>query len=353
MDHDATTELSDRLRAAAVARTLLELRGSGSKGFYGRAVRGEILSLQEHRGILHYDPRELVLTARSGTPLAEIETALCEAGQHLAFDPPHFGPHATLGGTIACGLGGPARASVGPARDFVLGARVLTGVGKVLRFGGQVMKNVAGYDVARVMVGALGTLGVLLDVSMKVLPRPPRELSLAFSLSAAEALERMNDWALRPLPVSANCWVDGQLVVRLSGSPASLAEARRRIGGEELADGESFWRSIREHTHTFFQDAPQLWRLTMPPCSEAIELPGRTLLEWTGAQRWLVPAGRPPDLAAAVARVGGYATHFRGCERDGEVFAPLPAPLLRLHRDLKQAFDPGGILNAGRLYATL
>ena len=312
------------------------------------------MELSHHRGIVDYDPQELVLTARSGTPLAEIESLLEERGQKLPFEPPHFGPGATLGGTIACGLAGPARASAGATRDFVLGVRMLNGVGEVLRFGGHVMKNVAGYDVARLMVGALGTLGVLLEVSLKVLPRPASSVTLGFCVDAAQALARMTDWACTPLPVSATCWVDGGLYARVCGSSAAVAEARRRMGGEEVAAGDAFWVSIREHTHLFFQSNSTLWRLNVPPSCPPSVFPVSTLIEWNGAQRWLSAAAPDAGIQTAAASCGGFATRFRGVnERGDDVFAPLPVPLLRLHRQLKKAFDPHAILNPGRLYADL
>jgi glycolate oxidase FAD binding subunit len=350
---DATIELSERVQAAAAAGAPLQPCGSGSKSFYGRAVRAAPLLMRDHSGVVDYDPQELVLTARAGTSLTLIEAQLAERGQHLPFEPPHFGPGATLGGTIACGLAGPARASVGPVRDFVLGVRMLTGVGQVLHFGGRVMKNVAGYDVTRLMVGACGTLGVLLEVSLKVLPRAPEQLTLTFALSAAQAIARMNDWALTPLPVSGTCWVAGRLYVRLQGSSAALAQARGRIGGEELNAAEIFWMSIKEHTHPFFHDAGVLWRLNVPPESAVCDVPGRTLIEWTGAQRWLVPDDARADLHAQSARAGGFAMRFRAAAPNGEVFATLPAALMRLHRELKRTFDPHAILNPGRLYADL
>jgi glycolate oxidase FAD binding subunit len=239
-------------------------------------------------------------------------------------------------------------------RDFVLGVRILTGAGQVLHFGGRVMKNVAGYDVTRLMVGALGTLGVLLEVSLKVLPRAPDQLTLTFALSAAQALERMNGWACTPLPISATCWDDGRLYVRLQGSAAALAQARR-IGGEELDAAEAFWTSVKEHTHPFFHGAGNLWRLTVPSESAVFDVPGRTLMEWTGAQRWLVPDDARAELHEHSARAGGFATLFRGPEPEpsGEVFAALPAALMRVHRELKRTFDPYAILNPGRLYADL
>ena len=352
MERDATAELTARVQAAAAARTPLQLCGSGSKAFYGRPLRGEPLMLQDHTGVVDYDPQELVLTARAGTPLAHIEARLAECGQHLPFEPPHFGPAATLGGMIACGLAGPARASAGPVRDYVLGVRILTGAGQVLNFGGRVMKNVAGYDVTRLMVGALGTLGVLLEVSLKVLPRAPGQLTLTFALSGAQAIARMNDWARTPLPVTGTCWVDGRLYVRLQGSPAALAQARR-IGGEELNAAEAFWTSVKEHTHSFFDGAGTLWRLTVPSASAVFDVPGRTLMEWTGAQRWLVPDAARADLHAHSVRAGGFATRFRDAEPSGEVFAALPAALMRVHHELKKTFDPYAILNLGRLYADL
>jgi glycolate oxidase FAD binding subunit len=353
MEQDATTDLTERVQAAAAARTPLELCGSGSKSFYGRPVRGAPLPLQEHSGVVDYDPQELVLTARAGTPLALIEARLGECGQHLPFEPPHFGPAATLGGMIATGLAGPARASAGPVRDFVLGVRVLTGAGQVLNFGGRVMKNVAGYDVTRLMVGALGTLGVLLEISLKVMPQAPGQLTLYFAMSAAQAIERMNDWAATPLPISATCWVDERLYVRLQGSTAALTHARRHLGGEELAEAQGFWTSIKEHTHPFFHGAGNLWRLTVPASSAVLDVPGRTLMEWTGAQRWLVPDDARADLHEHGVRAGGFATRFRAAQPEANVFAPLPAALMHIHRELKKTFDPYAILNPGRLYADL
>jgi glycolate oxidase FAD binding subunit len=355
MERDATAELTERVNAAAAARTPLELRGSGSKAFYGGPIHGAPLLLQEHAGIVDYDPQELVLTARAGTALADIEARLAECGQHLPFEPPHFGPSATLGGMIACGLSGPARASAGPVRDYVLGVRVLTGAGQVLNFGGRVMKNVAGYDVTRLMVGALGTLGVLLEVSLKVMPQTPCQLTLTFDLGAAHAIERMNDWAGTPLPVSATSWVDGRLYVRLHGSSAALTQARRRMGGQELDSAQAFWTSIKEHTHPFFLGAGNLWRLTVPAESAMFDVPGRVLVEWAGAQRWLVPEDPRSDLHAASVRAGGFATLFRAAPKEpgAAVFAALPAALLQVHRELKRTFDPHAILNPGRLYADL
>jgi glycolate oxidase FAD binding subunit len=353
MECDATAELTERVQSAAATRTPLAICGSGSKAFYGRPQRGAPLVLTAHTGVVDYDPQELVLTARTGTRLQDLETLLAEAGQYLPFEPPHFGPAATLGGAIACGLAGPARASAGPVRDFVLGARVLTGAAEVLSFGGRVMKNVAGYDVTRLMVGACGTLGVLLEVSLKVLPRAAHQLTLIFDLDAARAIARMNDWAMTPMPVSATTWVAERLYARLHGSEAALIEARRRMGGEELPQAPSFWHSIKEQTHPFFHDARDLWRMSVPAESAPLTLAGRTLIEWSGAQRWIVPADESADPHAIAARAGGFATRFRASNDGAEVFTPLPAALMQVHRELKKTFDPQAILNPGRLYADL
>ena len=347
---DSTRVVADRVRQAAADGTPLALRGGGSKAFYGRPPRGEVLALDGHRGILVHEPRELVLTARAGTPLAEIETQLAQHGQMLAFEPPHLGPGATLGGTIACGLSGPRRPWAGAARDFVLGVRIIDGRGRVLRFGGEVMKNVAGFDVSRLMCGALGTLGVLLEVSLKILPAPEAELTLVQEHDAQAAIAECQRLAGRPLPLSGACHHQGRLWLRLSGPTAALEAARRRIGGER-ADGE-FWGQLREQTLPFFSGQAPLWRLSLPPATPPLDLPGDQLIDWGGGLRWLRSNAPAQSIRDAVAAAGGHATLFRGGDRN-DPFHPLPEGLARLHRRLKRAFDPAGILNPGRLYADL
>lgn len=352
MDHDATAALVERVRRATADRTPLRIVGGDTKRFHGRKVGGQPLETRAHCGILRHDPAELVLTARGGTPLAAIEAQLASHGQRLPFEPPHFGADATLGGTVACGLAGPARAWAGPLRDFVLGARLLTGDGRVLRFGGEVMKNVAGYDVARLMAGALGILGVLLDVSLKVLPLPAGERTLALEMDEAAALERLGALARGALPLSAGSWVDGCAYLRFEGSAATLDDIQRRVGGEVVTDSRGFWDSLREQTHAFFDGGQPLWRCTVPPLAPRLSLEGTPLIEWNGRQRWYRCApGVTAFDAAAVA--GGHATLFRHAPDAGEVFAPLPVALLRLHQGLKREFDPAGILNPGRMYADL
>ncbi|MGE0875950.1 MAG: glycolate oxidase subunit GlcE, partial [Burkholderiales bacterium] len=271
-----------RIRDAAGNGTPLCLRGGGSKDFYGGEPQGEPLDVRTYAGLVSYEPTELVLTARCGTPLAEIDAVLERERQMLPFEPPHFGAGATLGGCVAAGLSGPRRASAGAVRDFVLGARIIDGRGRDLAFGGQVMKNVAGYDVSRLLAGSLGTLGLILEVSLKVLPRPAQEMTLTLEMPEAKALEQMNRWAGTPLPLSATVWRDGELSVRLSGAESALRAASERIGGERIegAASERFWLGIREHTHAFFAGAAPLWRLSVPSNAPPIELPGDRLSEW-------------------------------------------------------------------------
>jgi glycolate oxidase FAD binding subunit len=352
--------LIERIRAAHDTRSPLIIQGGGSKTFYGGADEGEVLGTRKLTGIVDYQPKELVLTARAGTPLADIEAQLAEQNQMLAFEPPHFGGGATLGGSIAAGLSGPRRPYAGAARDFVLGVRMIDGTGQPLRFGGQVIKNVAGYDVSRLMVGALGTLGLITEVSLKVLPLSAAERTLQFELDEAAAIERMNRWAGQPLPLSATSWHAGLLSVRLSGAASAVQAAQARLGGEPVSDAAAFWLRLRDQTTPFFDirsSAPNqgLWRLavkpTAPPLTVSHRLGGDAQwIEWGGAVRWLVSDRPAATLREAAQSAGGHATLFRGTAPLDGAFAPLAPALLALHRNLKQRFDPRGIFNHGRLY---
>jgi len=349
---DILERFQEQVRAAARDGRALRIRGGGTKDWYGQAPQGELLDTRAYCGIVDYEPTELVITARCGTPLAEIDAALREKRQMLAFEPPHFGAGATLGGTIAAGLSGPRRASSGALRDFVLGARLLDGKGEALRFGGQVMKNVAGYDVARLLAGSLGTLGLLLDVSVKVLPLPVAETTLRFAVPEADALRMLNEWAGQPLPVSASCWSDGVLALRLSGARAAVEHAVRALGGEVTPDCAPFWAGLREQRHAFFEGEAPLWRLSVPSTCGALAL-GAQLIEWGGAQRWLRAPGdaaTAQQIRAAVAACGGHATLFRGGDKDAGVFQPLAPAVARIHARLKAGFDPAGVFNPGRMY---
>jgi len=348
----ALEALAERIREAAAARRALRLRGGGTKDFYGREPAGEILDTRACAGVVAYEPTELVVTARCGTPLAELERLLGERGQMLAFEPPHFGAGATLGGCVAAGLSGPRRAAAGALRDFVLGARLLDGRGRELAFGGQVMKNVAGYDVSRLLAGSLGTLGLILETSLKVLPRPPAETTLRLELPEDRALETMNRWAARPLPVSATAWRDGELTVRLSGAASALRAAAAQLGGELVEEKEAaqFWQGVREHTDPFFAGEQPLWRLSLPSNAAPLALPGTQLIEWGGGLRWLKSGAEARTVRAVAERAGGHATLFRARDKSAGVFTPLPPALARLHLELKRAFDPDGIFNPGRMY---
>ena len=353
---DSGEALRQRVIEAFADATPLRPEGGGSKSFLGASAVGEPLSLREHSGIITYEPRELVIRARAGTPLAEIDQALAEHRQMLAFEPPAFGSDATIGGTIACGLSGPRRPWVGSARDFVLGVRIVNGRGDALHFGGEVMKNVAGYDVSRLMVGAFGTLGVILDVSLKVLPRPECELTLTQSRDQSDALRIMNASA-RLAPLSAACWHDGLLSIRLSGAESAVIAAADSLGGDCVADGDAFWVAVKEHRHAFFQPAlageSPLWRLSVAPTSAPLALSGAQFIDWGGAQRWWLSDAPAERIRAVAESAGGHAIRFRGGAGDTAVFHPLPTPLMALHKRLKQAFDPGRILNPGRQYAEL
>ena len=348
--HDSSTDVRARVIDAVERRAPLAIVGGGTKHFLGREVQGETLALGDHRGVVDYHPEELVLTARAGTPLSELETLLAEHDQMFAFEPPHFGAAATLGGTIAANLSGPRRAYAGAARDFVLGTRIVNGRGDMLRFGGEVMKNVAGYDLSRLVTGAMGTLGVILDVSLKVLPRPRETITLVQSLAPRAAIETLCHWGAAPLPISASCIEDGQLYVRLSATTSALAKARTTIGGDVLGNADTFWLDIREQRHPFFAGEMPLWRVSVPPAA-SLDLPGNQLIEWGGALRWLRSDAPAETIRAVAAEHGGHAMLFRSRVRSPEPYHPLPGPLMQLHKRIKTAMDPRGIFNRGRMYA--
>ena len=362
-------DFSERIRAAFEARTPLRIRGGGSKDFYGHSLQGELLDTRALTGIVNYEPSELVVTVRAGTPLLKLEAQLAAQGQCLAFEPPHFGA-ATVGGMVAAGWSGPARASVGAVRDFVLGLEMMNGQGQLLRYGGQVMKNVAGYDVSRLMAGSWGTLGVLTELSLKVLPVATAEATLRFECNQADALRRLHVWGGQPLPLNASCWVEdagiGTLYLRLRGAVAAVEAACRTLGGERQDNARvaADWDACRDQRLPWFADRQAsecLWRLSVPQTAPVLPLPsgvGAPLVEWHGGQRW-VQAGpeHAGALREAASRAGGHATLFIAGDDPSALgidrFEPLKAPLDRIHRRLKAEFDPSGLFNRGRLYAEL
>ena len=366
----ALQRLIDRVNSARHAGAQLCIRGGGTKDFYGEVPQGESLDTRVLEGTSSYEPTELVVTTRCGTSLAELEALLATRGQCLPFEPPHFGDTAlsarergaTVGGMVAAGLAGPARAAAGSVRDYLLGATMLNGNGEVLTFGGQVMKNVAGYDVSRVLAGSMGTLGLILEVSLKVMPMAPATLTLRLEMDQATALARLNEWGGQPLPLNASAWWSNNLIVRLRGALAAVQAARARIGGE-LVEPEfagPFWDGLRNHDDEFFTQAhaavatgASLWRLSLPSTAPPLALSGELLVEWGGAQRWLCSAAPAASVRDAVAQAGGHATLFKAHDKSAGAFAPLRSPLDRIHRELKKSFDPAGVFNPGRLYPGL
>jgi glycolate oxidase FAD binding subunit len=349
-DFDDSQLLLEQVNQALENAMPLRIQGSNSKGFLGRTTAGEILDTRAHRGIVSYDPTELVITARCGTPLSELTQALDAAQQMLPCEPPSFGEGATVGGMIACGLSGPRRPWSGSVRDFVLGTRVITGHGKLLRFGGEVMKNVAGYDLSRLMTGSYGCLGLITEVSLKVLPKPRKVLSISLEMDPERALLRLAEWGQQPLPISAACHDGTRLHLRLEGGEGSVAAAHERLGGERL--DASYWEDLNEQRLSFFDEDQPLWRLSLPHNTPRLSLPGRQLIDWGGAQRWLKSDAEAAFIRQVVDEVGGHVTCFSHGLTDTP-FQPLPPALMRYHRNLKQQLDPRGIFNPGRLYAEL
>ena len=387
---DLLADYARRIRAAAAEGRSLRVRGGGSKDFYGNAPAApglsgaaespEVLDTRGWHGILAYEPSELVITARAGTPLALLQQTLAEAGQYLPCESPLFGS-ATLGGMVAAGLSGPGRMAAGAVRDFVLGATLMDGQGEIKRFGGTVMKNVAGYDVARALTGSMGTLGLLLDLSVKTLPLAPAEATLCFELDQPGMIEQLNRWSAQPLPLSASLWQwrdgAGVLYLRLRGAQAAVATACQRLGGERLDESAAtqLWDDVREQRHSWFppQGKPQdscsedLWRIAVPSTTPVLDLDGPMLIEWAGGLRWLRVAvssvaermAQAALIRATVERAGGHATLFRRASlpaegatgpAEPEAFHPLKPAMMALQQRLKHAFDPHRVFNRGRLY---
>ena len=404
------SELRERVIAAHRERRPLRLRGAGTKDFYGDTLPGEaphgeilpsetlhggslpsearrsealpgktptteLLDLRPYRGIVDYEPSELVITARCGTPLSEIESTLNDRGQFLAFEPPSFKGDPTIGGVIAAGLNGPRRMYAGAARDFVLGVTLLDARGEILRFGGQVMKNVAGFDVSRLLCGSLGILGVLTEVSLKVLPQPRAEETLRFEMPAQQAVEAFNRWSGQPLPLSGAAWCKGVAWLRLSGAASAVRAAHERLGGERVDSTAAlqWWNALRHHTHPIFENST-VWRLSVPDTTPPLDLPGDPLIDWGGAIRWYAVSDdpdadarnadnrvtstrdaerRPPRTREAATAAGGTALCWRGPSPAGGRFHPLQPTSAILNRRLKAQFDPHGIFNPGRLIAGL
>jgi FAD/FMN-containing dehydrogenase len=358
----ALRRLTERVLAAQAHGTPLSITGGGTKTFYGEAPRGERLDVGALTGISSYEPSELVVCARAGTPLGEVEATIGGSGQCLPFEPPRFAPGGTIGGMVAAGLTGPARANLGSLRDYVMGATLLNGRGELLHFGGQVMKNVAGYDVSRLLAGSWGILGVLCEVSLKVMPQPTATATLCFEWDEAPALAQLRRWGAEALPLTASSWHEGSLKIRLAGAGAAVSAAEARLGGTALAPptAAAWWTALRDQTHAWFQPSAAelasgeaLWRISVPVSAAPLDLPGRQLIEWGGALRWWRTRLTAAEVRAAASRAGGHATLVRAADKSAGAFARPSEAVMRLHRRLKEAFDPAGIFNPGRLYADL
>lgn len=350
-DPHPTKELEAQVRRAFHSKAAIRIVGGNTKCFYGGEVDGELLITTGHRGIVHYDPAELVVTARAGTPLTELESALAQHGQFLGCESPHFGKGATVGGMVAAGLSGPRRPFAGAVRDFVLGIKMLNGRGELLSFGGEVIKNVAGYDISRLMAGSLGCLGVILEVSLKVLPRPQTETTVRIRANKERVIKLIQELINTGVPISAACFHSESLYLRLSGGSEAVRRAQSQLRGDHVE--ETFWQLLKEHRLDFFRSGLPLWRISVSPACGPLDLPGEWLIDWAGAQRWLKTSAPGPVVLSRAQQAGGHATLFRDNKKDQTIFAPLSAGLMQLHRNLKNAFDPAGILNPGRMYPEL
>ncbi|MCQ9378075.1 glycolate oxidase subunit GlcE [Methyloversatilis sp. XJ19-49] len=358
MTHPFHSTLREMVLDAAAQGRTLRPHGSRSKDFLAQQLAGAPLDMRGAQGVIAYEPSELYITAHAGSRVADIEALLAGRQQMLAFEPPLFGPGVTVGGMVASGLSGPRRMAAGSLRDFVLGVTVMDGQGRVLRFGGQVMKNVAGFDVSRLIAGSFGTLGLILDVTLKVLPLPHAEQTRLLELDNTTALRRLREWGAQPLPISATCWHGGRLHVRLSGAQVALDAAAQLIGGEvvDVVEAAALWQSVRNHTHAFFDGDAPLWRVALPPMAPHLALEGDSLTEWNGLQRWLRSDTDADALRHVVGALGGHATLFRGgrtMDRALGVFEPLKPEVMAVSQRLKKAFDPSGVFSPGRLYPEL
>ncbi len=344
--------LQQQVIAARASKSPLFIQGANSKQFYGGECEGDIVDMRPCRGIIHYDPTELVITAYAGTTIEEVERTLAEQGQMLPFEPPRFSKETTLGGAVAAGLSGPRRPYTGSVRDFVLGMKCLTGQGEILKFGGEVMKNVAGYDVSRLMTGAMGTLGILLEISLKVLPRPEYELALCKDLPLADSIRYMNTWGGKLLCISGATCDAVEVHLRLSGKQVAVEKALEGLEMHEDPAGLDYWRRLRDHQLGFFSLAAgeSLWRISVPANRPMLAINGEWLIDWGGAQRWLKTTESASQIRALAQSLTGHATLFRSTGDRNETFHPLPGVIKRLHLQLKDAFDPDHILNRGRMY---
>ena len=341
-------KIKDTISNAQKNKQALRIVGGDTKNFFGNKAELPLLSTSKFEGIVDYEPSELVITAKAGTKIVQVEELLRQNNQILAFEPPIFGFESTLGGCIASGFSGPRRAYAGSARDFVLGIKMLNNVGEELQFGGQVMKNVAGYDVSRLMTGSFGTLGLILEVSLKVLPRPEHELTLTYELDEKDAINKINVWAGKALPLSGSCFIGRTLSVRLSGNTSAVNAAKQIMGGE-INEDTTFWHKLRNQELEFFNKNSDLWRISLKSTTVPLEL-GPTLIEWNGALRWLYPNCTSDIIFEKAKKAGGHAMIFRSQIGNLTGQQQVAGGLLKLHQKLKRAMDPDNLFNPFRIH---
>jgi len=355
---DQSKALQKQVQNAINTNQALNIQGGNSKSFYGNVNPSndyQILDVSQHTGIDDYDPTELAITVRAGTRIRDLEALLAEHQQMLPFEPPCYSEDATIGGAIASGISGPRRAYTGSARDTILGVQIINGEGEIANFGGQVMKNVAGYDISRLMVRSMGTLGVILNVSLRLLPKPQHEITLQFEASQQDALAYFRLLRKQQQIISASAWFEDNVYLRLSGTQQAVQYSTKKLTGSEMSNSEQFWKELKDQKNDFFrQDKKPLWRLSLPAATPVISsLEDNLLIEWGGALRW-VHSNSPANIIHSIAnKHGGYATLFKGDVPDTPCFPPLEPALFKLHKQLKNKMDPKGIFNPCRLYESL
>lgn len=345
--------IKEQIANAIEEKAALQIIGGNSKAFLGRTSTGTALNMADYQGIISYEPTELYITVKAGTLLSEVKAVLAEQGQMLAFEPPEVNEKTTMGGVVATGLSGPRRPYAGSVRDFVLGIRCINGLAKEMSFGGQVMKNVAGYDLSRLLTGSFGTLAVILEITFKVLPLPEFELSASKAMQKHDALQLMSTLSGQSLPISAAAYYDGKIYIRYSGNEKVIRDNLKKNQFEADEKNKTFWKELRKFKSPIFNSAKPIWRLSLPSASNFETADDNYLIDWGGAQYWLASDRPANELFTLAKRQGGSAFLFRGGDRTGDIFQALPDELFKLQKNLKQAFDPHRVLNPNKMYRDL